>query len=403
MVESAQIPQIPQPSQTSQPSPLRRPGEPGFFEVLDRDGAARSGRLVTAHGVVHTPIFMPVGTVGSVKALAPDDLDALGAEIILGNTYHLYLRPGDELVARRGGLHRFNAWGKPILTDSGGFQAFSLSELSKFSEEGVTFRSHLDGSRHLFTPEKVVAIQRNLNSDIMMVLDECVPHGTPYDYTARSIGLTERWALRSRAAYPRGSGNNLLFAITQGGFFPDLRSASVASLRDHDFDGFAIGGLSVGEGKAEMHSLMAHTAPQLPEDKPRYLMGVGTPLDIVSGIACGIDMFDCVLPTRNARNGTLYTSLGKINIKRKEFAEDDGPLDPACSCYTCRTFSRAYLRHLFHAGEILSFRLNSLHNLTYFLDLVRGARAAIKEGRFAAYKDGVACLYPEEAALIAGL
>ena len=376
--------------------------EPGFFEVLARDGAARTGRLVTAHGVVNTPIFMPVGTVGSVKAVAPDDLHALGAEIILGNTYHLYLRPGDELVARRGGLHRFNAWAKPILTDSGGFQAFSLSELSKFSEEGVTFRSHLDGSKHLFTPEKVVSIQRNLNSDIMMVLDECVPHGTPYEYTARSIGLTERWALRSRAAYPRGAGQNLLFAITQGGFFPDLRSESVASLREHDFDGFAIGGLSVGEGKPEMHALMAHTAPQLPDGKPRYLMGVGTPLDIVSGIACGIDMFDCVLPTRNARNGTLYTSLGKINIKRKEFAEDDGPLDPACSCYTCRTFSRAYLRHLFHAGEILSFRLNSLHNLTHFLDLVRGARKAIAEGRFAAYKDSVAALYPDEAAQIAG-
>lgn len=379
-----------------------RPDHPGSFTVLERDGAARTGRLVTAHGVVRTPIFMPVGTVGSVKAIAPDDLAALGAEIILGNTYHLYLRPGDGLVARRGGLHRFNAWDKPILTDSGGFQAFSLSELSKFSEEGVTFRSHLDGSRHLFTPEKVVAIQRNLNSDIMMVLDECVPHGTSYEYTARSIELTARWALRSRAAYPRGSGDNLLFAITQGGFFPDLRAVSVESLRGHDFDGFAIGGLSVGEGKEEMHRLMAHTAPLLPEDKPRYLMGVGTPLDIVSGIACGIDMFDCVLPTRNARNGTLYTSLGKINIKRREFAEDDGPLDPACSCYVCRTFSRAYLRHLFNAGEILSFRLNSLHNLTYFLDLVRGARRAISGGGFAAYREHIAGLYPEEAARIAG-
>ena len=375
------------------------PAKPGTFELLHRDGAARTGRLHTAHGPVDTPIFMPVGTVGSVKALAPDDLHALGAEIILGNTYHLYLRPGDELVARRGGLHLFNGWDKPILTDSGGFQAFSLSGLTKFSEDGVTFRSHLDGSRHLFTPEKVIGIQRNLHSDIMMVLDECVPHGTPHEYTAKSIGLTTRWAVRSREAYPRGAGENLLFAITQGGVYPDLRSESVGQLAELDFDGFAIGGLSVGEPKNIMYALMAHTAPLLPAHKPRYLMGVGTPLDIVTGISHGIDMFDCVLPTRNARNGTLYTSQGKINIKRREFAEDDGPLDPSCSCYTCRAFSRAYLRHLFHAKEILSFRLNSLHNLTYFLDLVRGARAAISEGRFAAYRAGIAALYPDEAAL----
>jgi queuine tRNA-ribosyltransferase len=343
---------------------------------------------------------MPVGTVGSVKAIAPDDLDAMGAEIILGNAYHLYLRPGDELIARRGGLHPFVAWNGPILTDSGGFQAFSLSELSKFSEEGVEFRSHLDGSKHLFTPEKVIGIQRNLHSDIMMVLDECVPYNTPYDYTAKSIELTTRWALRSRRTYPRGAGRNLLFAITQGGFFPNLRAESVAQLIEHDFDGFAIGGLSVGEPKAEMHALLAHTVPLLPGNKPRYLMGVGTPLDIVSAIARGVDMFDCVLPTRNARNGTLYTSQGKISIKRLEFAEDDGPLDPACSCYTCRTFSRAYLRHLFQAGEILSFRLNSLHNLIYYLDLVRGARAAIREGWFAAFKTSIELLYPDEAALI---
>ena len=373
---------------------------PETFEILHTDGPARTGRLHTAHGVVETPIFMPVGTVGSVKAIAPDDLDAMGAEIILGNAYHLYLRPGDELIARRGGLHPFVAWNGPILTDSGGFQAFSLSELSKFSEEGVEFRSHLDGSKHLFTPEKVIGIQRNLHSDIMMVLDECVPYNTPYDYTAKSIELTTRWALRSRRTYPRGAGRNLLFAITQGGFFPNLRAESVAQLIEHDFDGFAIGGLSVGEPKAEMHALLAHTVPLLPGNKPRYLMGVGTPLDIVSAIARGVDMFDCVLPTRNARNGTLYTSQGKISIKRLEFAEDDGPLDPACSCYTCRTFSRAYLRHLFQAGEILSFRLNSLHNLIYYLDLVRGARAAIREGWFAAFKTSIELLYPDEAALI---
>ncbi len=365
----------------------------GAFELLAQDGAARLGRLKTAHGVVNTPIFMPVGTVGSVKAVAPDDLAALGAEIILGNTYHLYLRPGDELVQRRGGLHNFAAWPRPILTDSGGFQVFSLEGLRKITEEGVEFRSHLDGSKHLFTPEKVISIQRNLNSDIMMVLDECVPFGAAYDYTAKSLELTTRWALRAREAYPRGAGQNLLFAITQGGFHKDLRSESVAQLREHDFDGFAIGGLSVGESKEIMYDLLAHTAPLLPAHKPRYLMGVGTPLDIVTGIGMGVDMFDCVLPTRNARNGTLYTSLGKVNIKRKEYAEDDSPLDPNCNCYTCRTFSRAYLRHLFTAQEILSYRLNSLHNLTYFLDLVRGARKAIAEGRFAEFQAGVEALY----------
>lgn len=370
--------------------------EAGTFIVRQTDGKARCGELHTAHGVVHTPIFMPVGTVGSVKAIAPDDLDAMGAEIILGNTYHLYLRPGDELVARRGGLHRFNSWPKPILTDSGGFQVFSLSSLRKLTEEGVAFRSHLDGSKHLFTPEKVISIQNNLNSDIMMCLDECPPHDAGYEYVARSLGLTSRWAARCRAAYPKESvarRGQLLFGIVQGGMFKPLRTESAGQLIDMDFEGYAIGGLSVGESKDVMMDILAHTAPLLPEGKPRYLMGVGTPLDIVRGISHGVDMFDCVLPTRNARNGTLYTSLGKINIKRQEFAEDDGPLDPACSCYTCRTFSRAYLRHLFHAQELLAFRLNSIHNLTYFLDVVRGARTAIAEGRFAQYHQHFENLY----------
>jgi queuine tRNA-ribosyltransferase len=371
----------------------------GEFTLHATDGKARTGVLQTAHGPVRTPIFMPVGTVGSVKGVAPDDLDAIGAEIILGNTYHLYLRPGDELVARRGGLHEFNAWRKPILTDSGGFQVFSLSGLRRISEEGVEFRSHLDGSKHLFTPEKVVSIQRNLNSDIMMVLDECVPYGADKDYTARSLKMTTRWAQRCRDAYPAGSGGNLMFGITQGGFFKDLREESIGELTRIDFDGFALGGLSVGESKTEMMDILYHTAPMLPAHKPRYLMGVGTPLDIINGINAGIDMFDCVLPTRNARNGTLYASAGKINIKRREFAEDDGPLDPNCSCYTCRTFSRAYLRHLFHAQEILSYRLNSIHNLTYFLDLVRGAREAIAQGTFAEYKSRYDAIYPQEAAL----
>lgn len=369
---------------------------PGTFTITATDGAARCGVLHTAHGIIHTPIFMPVGTVGSVKAIAPDDLAALGAEIILGNTYHLYLRPGDALVARHGGLHGFAAWNGSILTDSGGFQVFSLNSLRKIREEGVEFRSHIDGSRHLFTPEKVVAIQRNLNSDIMMVLDECVPYGADYAYTEKSLALTTRWAVRARQAYPRGTAHNLLFAITQGGFFKDLRERSLAELTALDFDGFAIGGLSVGESKPEMMDFLYHTAPLLPEAKPRYLMGVGTPLDIVNGINAGVDMFDCVLPTRNARNGTLYTSRGKINIKRREYAEDDAPLDPECGCYTCRTFSRAYLRHLYISKELLAFRLNSLHNLTYYLNLVRGARAAVIEGRFAAFKAGIEAVYPEE-------
>ncbi len=371
----------------------------GKFTIYATDGNARTGMLQTAHGPVHTPIFMPVGTVGSVKAVAPDDLHAMQAEIILGNTYHLYLRPGDELVARRGGLHEFNAWRGPILTDSGGFQVFSLSELRRITEKGVEFRSHLDGSKHLFTPEKAIAIQRNLNADIMMVLDECVPYGADKKYTADSLKMTTRWAQRCREAYPQGTAGNLLFGIAQGGFFKDLREESIQELTQIPFDGFALGGLSVGESKPEMLDILYHSAPLLPDYKPRYLMGVGTPLDIINGINAGIDMFDCVLPTRNARNGTLYTSQGKVNIRGRKFAEDDGPLDPLCTCYTCRTFSRAYLRHLFHAQEILSYRLNSIHNLTYFLDLVRGARKAIADNNFAAYKCAVEAIYPKEAAL----
>ena len=366
------------------------------LSLMATDNRARAGILHTAHGDIPTPIFMPVGTVGSVKAVAPDDLQAIGAPIILGNTYHLYLRPGHELVARHGGLHGFASWPGSILTDSGGFQVFSLSSLRKIREEGVEFRSHLDGSKHLFTPEKVLDIQLALNSDIMMMLDECVPYGASREYTEKSLGLTSRWAKRAIDAYPPGSAPNLLFGITQGGFYKDLRTRSVEEICALNFDGFAIGGLSVGEGKHEMYDLLDHTAALLPADKPRYLMGVGTPLDIVTGISMGIDMFDCVLPTRNARNGTLYTSVGKINIRGKKYAEDDGPLDPACQCYTCRTFSRAYLRHLYVSKELLSFRLNSLHNLTYFLNLVRGARAAILEGRFAEYHAQIADLYPDE-------
>jgi queuine tRNA-ribosyltransferase len=358
----------------------------GQFSIETTDGLARCATLTTAHGVVPTPIFMPVGTQGTVKSLSPSDLHEMGARIILGNTYHLYLRPGDELIARRGGLHRFSGWDGPILTDSGGFQVFSLSGLRRLTPDGVEFSSHLDGSKHLFTPEKVVSIQRNLGSDIMMVLDECVPYGADFAYTERSLKLTTDWAKRSRQTHPVLDRGQMLFGIVQGGFFPELRTESARQICAIPFDGYAIGGLSVGEPKDKMLAMLEHTAPLLPWERPRYLMGVGTPLDILDGIASGVDMFDCVLPTRNARNGTLYTSQGRVNIKRAEYREDDSPLDPECGCYTCRTFSRAYLRHLYIARELLSYRLNTLHNLTFYLDLVRGARRAIQRSAFQEFK-----------------
>lgn len=366
------------------------------FQLEHCDGYARAGTLQTAHGAIPTPIFMPVGTVGSVKALAPDDLETIGAPIILGNTYHLHLRPGDELIHRHGGLHKFSSWPKAILTDSGGFQVFSLGGFRKIHSDGVEFRSHLDGAKIFFTPEKVLEIQRNLNSDIMMMLDECVPYGANYEYTKKSLELTTSWAKQAISAYKPGTAHNLLFGIVQGGFYEDLRLASIEETCKLGFDGYAIGGLSVGESKQQLHDLLAFTAPKLPTEKPRYLMGVGTPLDIVLGIENGVDMFDCVLPTRNARNGTLYTSKGKITIKKREFAEKDEPLDPECDCYTCRNFSKAYLRHLFTSQELLSFRLNSLHNLTYFLKLARLARIAILENRFRAFRENVEELYPDE-------
>jgi queuine tRNA-ribosyltransferase len=368
----------------------------GTFNILATNGQARAAILTTAHGIIRTPVFIPVGTMGCVKALSPDDLNNLHAQIILGNTYHLYLLPGDELIARCGGLHTFSGWGGPILTDSGGYQVFSLQALRKISEDGVEFRSHRNGSKHFFSPEKVISIQRNLGSDIMMVLDECVPFGADKGYTAKSLGLTTRWAARCRQAYPPGSGRQLLFGIVQGGFFPDLRTESAAQLRELPFDGFAIGGLSVGEAKPLTLEIMRHTAPLLPADKPRYLMGVGTPMDILNGIEAGIDMFDCVLPSRNARNGTLYTSLGKINIKRTAYKEDNGPLDPTCGCYTCSRFSKAYLRHLYMARELLAYRLNTIHNLHYFLELTHTAFQAIIQGTFQSFKAKIEAVHTYE-------
>jgi queuine tRNA-ribosyltransferase len=371
----------------------------GKFRIERIDGRARAGELSTAHGQVATPVFMPVGTQGSVKSLSPEDLKNIEASIILGNTYHLYLRPGDDLLAEMGGLGRFMGWDRPILTDSGGFQVFSLSELRKISVDGVEFSSHIDGSRHFFTPEKVIAVQNNIGSSIMMVLDECVPYGADFQYTAESLKLTTSWASRSRDFYPTGSGHQLLFGIVQGGFFHELRKESARQITDIPFDGYALGGLSVGESKEEMLDMMYFSAPLLPEKKPRYLMGVGKPLDILEGINAGIDMFDCVLPTRNARNGTLYTSLGQINIKGAQFKRDESTLDPDCDCYTCLKFSRAYLRHLYQARELLAYRLNSIHNLRFFIRLVHGARQAIIDGCFADLLNHYRGIYMNPAAI----
>ncbi len=366
------------------------------YTLLEKDGRARAGVLKTAHGEIETPIFMPVGTVGSVKGIAPDDLENIGAQIILGNTYHLYLRPSDELIKRRGGLHKFISWDKPILTDSGGFQVFSLNDLTKIKEEGVEFQSHIDGSRHMFTPESVMQIQHNLGSDIMMCFDECTAYPATYEKALDAVNRTERWARRCREYYTADmvkDKKQLLFGIVQGVTYPELRKLSAEQIINIGFEGYAIGGLSVGEPKQEMHNCLDVLDPIIPQDKARYLMGVGTPLDLIEGIARGIDMFDCVLPTRNARNGTLYTSKGKINIKRAEYAEDDSPLDPECDCYTCRNFTKAYLRHLFVSQEILSTRLNSLHNLTYFLKTVKLARKAIFDKQFTKVYDSYKALY----------
>jgi queuine tRNA-ribosyltransferase len=365
--------------------------------LTHHDGLARRGRLTTPHGLVETPVFMPVGTQGTVKAMTPRDLEEAGAAIILGNTYHLYLRPGDDLIARRGGLHRFMGWNRPLLTDSGGYQVFSLAARRSVEEEGVSFRSHLDGSPYQLTPEKAVDIQSQLGSDIAMVLDECpaLPAGDS-DLRA-SVELTARWAARCRRRLMEirsgaaggvvvSNANQVQFGIVQGGTSPDLRALSAERTVAIGFEGYAIGGLSVGEAPEEMYQTVAATAPLLPADHPRYLMGVGTPLDLVECVARGIDMFDCVLPTRNARNGQLFTRGGVINIKNARFAEDDAPVDPLCPCYTCRHFSKAYLRHLFLAGEILASALNTLHNLYFYLDTMRGIRDAIMFGTFEEFR-----------------
>lgn len=351
------------------------------FTLIKKDSTtgSRLGRLVTAHGEVETPAFMPVGTLGSVKAMTPRDLEEIGCRMILANTYHLYLRPGVEVIRDLGGLHRFMGWRGSILTDSGGYQLFSLGALRKITEEGVHFQSHLDGSSHFLTPEKVVEIQEDLGSDIAMVLDECIPHPAEREYVKLSTQRTVRWAGRSLRARKRS--DQALFGIIQGGMYEDLRAECVREMIPLPFDGFAVGGLGVGEDEATLRSIGAFTAGLLPEERPRYLMGVGRPEDLIAAALSGFDLFDCVLPTRNARTGTLFTSRGKINIKRAEFSNDPRPVDESCDCYCCRHFSRAYLRHLYHAGEILAAQLHTIHNVHFYHRLMDKIRQLIRENR----------------------
>jgi queuine tRNA-ribosyltransferase len=374
---------------------------PFSFTVQSTDGRARRGAFETPHGTVQTPAFMPVGTQGSVKAALHRDVESVGAEIILGNTYHLFLRPGDELIARRGGLHRFIGWTRPMLTDSGGYQVFSLKDRRVIREEGVDFRSHLDGSARTLTPESATDIQARLGSDIAMVLDECLAYPATHAEAAASMERSVRWARRCRTRLtelredPAGAaaGGVLVtnpgqaqFGIVQGGVFQDLRDISADATVEVGFEGYAIGGLSVGEPAEVMYAVTGDTASRLPAQQPRYLMGAGTPQDIVECVARGIDMFDCVMPTRHARNGQLFTSQGRLNIKNARFAEDDGPLDPACGCYTCQRHSRAYLRHLYMSGEMAASALNTLHNLTFYLDTMRRIRDAIAFRTFETFR-----------------
>jgi queuine tRNA-ribosyltransferase len=353
------------------------------FDLLATSGSARRGRLTLAHGVVETPVFMPVGTYGTVKAMAPNELEDIGARIVLGNTFHLWLRPGMEVIRAHGGLHRFMGWQRPILTDSGGFQVFSLGDLRKITEEGVKFASPVNGDKLFMRPEDSMQIQHALNSDVVMIFDECTPYPADERQAADSMRLSLRWAQRSRNEHDRLENTNALFGIVQGGMYEGLRDESLAGLTSIGFDGYAIGGLSVGEPKEDFARILAHTAPRLPTERPRYLMGVGTPEDIVFAVAQGIDMFDCVLPTRNARNGFLFTRYGDIRIKNACYRNDTRPLDETCGCYCCRNFSRAYLHHLHRVGEILGARLNTIHNLFYYQALMTELRAAIEQDRLA--------------------
>jgi queuine tRNA-ribosyltransferase len=357
------------------------------FKILSNSGLARAGVLNTRRGEVRTPCFMPVGTNATVKAVSPDELREMGAEIILSNTYHLYLRPGHEVIRNLGGLHGFMSWQGPILTDSGGFQVYSLARLRKVTDEGAEFQSHIDGSTHFLTPEKAVEIQAALGSDIFMAFDECPPYPAEHGYILKSLKRTTAWAKRCMAKKERipEANESALFGIVQGGVYEDLRRQSLEEL-EIGFDGYAVGGVSVGEPKEEQHRIAQTMGPLLPEDRPRYLMGIGDLKDVLVAVEAGFDMFDCVMPTRNARNGTLFTSLGRISIKRTEFREDRGPLDPNCQCHACRNYSRGYLRHLFLTREILSMRLNTIHNLHFYLNFFKDMREAIEEGKFGDFK-----------------
>ncbi|MGZ3649609.1 MAG: tRNA guanosine(34) transglycosylase Tgt [Bdellovibrionota bacterium] len=365
--------------------------KPVSYKLLAEDGNARRGELHTQHGVIQTPAFMPVGTAATVKSLTPEDLEAMGAGIILGNAYHLFIRPGHKLIEELGGLHKFMGWNGAILTDSGGFQVMSLSDLRKVTPEGVEFSSHLDGSRQFISPEVSMEIQRSLGSDIVMAFDECVKHPATFEEVKKSLVITTNWERRSRAVKLKD--HQGLFGILQGGMYPELRAAHFEQLKDIDFEGWAIGGLSVGEPPTLMYEILDTTVPLLPSDKVRYLMGVGTPEDLVEAVFRGVDIFDCVMPTRNARNGTLFTSTGKLHIKNAKFARDDGPLDPACGCYTCRKFSRAYLRHLYVSSEILASRLNTIHNLHFYLNLMKQIREAIAARKFTEFRSSFYASY----------
>lgn len=358
----------------------------------DKNSKARIGEIYTDHGIIQTPIFMPVGTQGTVKAITQRVLEnEINAEIILSNTYHLYLRPGTDILERAGGLHKFMNWQRPILTDSGGFQIYSLSELRKIKKDGVEFKSHLDGSMHYFTPKKVIEIQRSIGSDIMMPLDECTPYPCEYEYAKKSKELTSNWAVLNKQAFeetnPLYGHQQFLFGIVQGSVFKDLRESSAKDLVKLDFDGYSIGGLAVGEPTEEMYDIVDFTTDLLPENKPRYLMGVGRPENILEAISRGVDMFDCVMPTRNARNAYLFTSQGIVSMRNAAYKDDYTSLDPNCDCYTCQNFSRAYLRHLFNAKEILALELATIHNLTFYLNLVREARKRIADGSFIEWKN----------------
>jgi queuine tRNA-ribosyltransferase len=372
------------------------------FELMARDGAARRGRMTFQRGVIDTPAFMPVGTYGSVKAMTPEELEAIGSQIILGNTFHLMLRPGIEVIRAHGGLHGFTHWQKPILTDSGGFQVFSLQGLRKISEEGVEFRSPLNGDLVALTPERSIQVQDVLDADIVMVFDECTPYPAELDVARESMQLSLRWARRCRDEFDRrkgGSSDAALFGIVQGGVYPQLRAESLAGLLEIGFAGYAVGGLAVGEPEGERLAVLDALVEHLPVERPRYLMGVGTPADLVKAVARGMDMFDCVIPTRHARNGQLFTSEGTVNIRNSRFQSDTGPIDPACGCYACRNYSRAYLRHLQQCNEILGARLATLHNLHFYQELMSGMRTAIDAGAFAAFAAAVERRSPQPAAV----